>query len=299
MVEYGYDWRRLADDMLYSGPRPLINAAISGLGEPLVHLAYAMEFDSREMAVEALSLIACFYSDIHKYLDEPQWTNRRPAWSSKNLREVLDRVREDTRFDGFVDRPGADNIPRIFSERESELIEWWNTWDLSPDGTPDPKTRFEGSQHLAATLLVGSTDKRGRCDRLLARALTTSHAVRVLLPLMPPDSQLQLLRGWYLFLLAVYVAAGRPAVDPARVDCYDVGSQRWKNAVTPAVLEGEHRGDADFVMVCRALQAAGETWVHQEDVGRYFEKAAVMFATKFQGWQGKEDMREVECIPRI
>ncbi|KAF1808951.1 hypothetical protein P152DRAFT_461999 [Eremomyces bilateralis CBS 781.70] len=302
MVEYHYDWRHLVQEILFSGPNPLIHAAVSGLGHPLIHLGYAMEFDNREVAIEALSLIACFYSDIHKYLDDPQWTrpDRRPPWTSTSLFEILDRVRSDRRFDDLFDQPGADNVTRLFREKEPELMEWWNAWDLSPEGSPDVSARFEESQRLATALLVGSVDaEKGRgYDFFLVHTLTTSHAVRILLPLIPPEFQLSLVKEWWLFILAVFIAQLRPAIDTNRIKRFDLGNQSWTNVVVPRALQGEFRTDPHFVKGCRAMKEAAATW---GDEDRYFEKAAVLFATEFTGWGGftATGSRHAEEIPDI
>ena len=45
-------------------------ANIRPVAHPLIHLGYAYELQSKTVAIEALSLGACFYSSLHKYIDE-------------------------------------------------------------------------------------------------------------------------------------------------------------------------------------------------------------------------------------
>ena len=75
--------------------------------------------------------------------------------------------------------------------------------------------------------------------------LTTSHAVRILLPFLPPKFHLSLVRQWWLLTLAVYIAELRPKVDPDYVPS-DLKGKGWKY-VEHQVLTNEWRTDAHFV----------------------------------------------------
>ena len=78
LVKHNYDWRALLNEYLLQGDEPLINNLISGLGHPLIHLGYAEEMSSRTIAIESLTLAACFYNDWHVYLDDPKYTKPAP-----------------------------------------------------------------------------------------------------------------------------------------------------------------------------------------------------------------------------
>ena len=65
------------------------------VGHPLIHLGYAYELNSRTIAIEALALGACFYSSLHKYIDDPKYT--KPShYQSTSLLEILRRVKDDS-----------------------------------------------------------------------------------------------------------------------------------------------------------------------------------------------------------
>jgi hypothetical protein len=183
LVKYGYDWRELLSEFLLQGKEPLVNNLISGLGHPLIHLGYAYELSSRTVAIEALSLAACFRNDWHVYLDDPKYT--KPAANpSDSLFAILDRITHDKTFDGLLHRPGSDNIETLLANEQAAtaILEYWNSWDLK-----HAKNQFAESQKLAVALLVTAHGEEStpKFDFFLVHLLNTSHAIRVLLAILP------------------------------------------------------------------------------------------------------------------
>lgn len=210
------------------------------MAHPLIHLGYAYELNSRTVAIEALALSTCFYSFLHKYLDDPKYTKPNTYHTSSPL-EILHKVREDKRFDGIADQPSGD-IGKVFEEHEQAVLEYWNAWEL-----PNPKEQFEESQKTAVALLLG-TDHAGEAkfDFFLVHLLTSSHAIRILLPLIPAKYHINLVRQWWLFTLAVYIAQLRPEINMDRINDYDLKGRDWKFVFDKA-LNSPHSLDAHFV----------------------------------------------------
>ncbi len=235
-----YDVEMVLEEYLLGGKNPLINGMISGLAHPLIHLGYAYELGSTTVAIEALALGACFYSPLHKYIDEPSYAKPSPHRSA-NLRGILDKVRADKRFDGLYAHRSGD-ISKVFSEREEALLEYWNAWELS-----DPQIAFRQSQELAVTILMGTeAPENTKFDFCFVHILTSSHAVRVLLPLVPAKFHISLVRQWWLFTLSVYIAQTRPQIDPSIVENYDLNGRDWKFVVHKA-LDSSESTDAHYV----------------------------------------------------
>jgi hypothetical protein len=262
------------------------------VAHPLIHLGYAYELDSRTIAIEALALGSCFYSPLHKYLDDPSYTKPN-AHRSTHLLEILDKVRKDKRFDGLYDHRSGD-IDKVFESREEAFLEYWNAWEL-----PDPKEQFEGSQKTAVAMLMGTeAPGESKFDFFFVHLLTSSHAVRILLPLIPAKFHVSLVRQWWLFTLAVYIAQTRPAIDVDMIESYELKGRNWKFVVDKA-LNSAHSLDAHFVKstyapdsLCesvligaalRSLQVASETW---GDASQFYLKAAVKFGDEFEHWGG-------------
>ncbi|KAK3337085.1 hypothetical protein B0T19DRAFT_411458 [Cercophora scortea] len=272
-MKHAYDWKKVIDAYMLQGKEPLINGLIGGLGHPLIHLGYAYEFDNREIAMEALGLAATQYNFLHKYLDDPSYTRTSP-FSSSSPTDLLDKVANDPRFDGFFKDPGFDNVEPIFQEHESLILEYWNAWDLT-----DPAKQFRESQEAAVALLV-ATVKPGThaYNFFIVHLLTTSHAVRILLPFLPAKFHLSLVRQWWLLTLAVYIAELRPKIDPDYIG--DPKGKSW-NYVEYKALNSQWSTDAHYVKAIRAIREAARTW---GDVHDRYLASAVRFVDDFAGW---------------
>jgi hypothetical protein len=245
------------------------------VGHPLIHLGYALEMSSRDVAMEALALAATCYSDLHKYLDDPSYAQTEPSYRSLSPFEILEKVRTDKRFNGLFATPGDHNLEILFREREAALLNHWNAWKIE-----DPVKQFHDSQALAAALLVGTDTEK--YDFFLVHLLTTSHAVRIILPLIPEKFHIPLVRQWWLITVAIYIAQLRPEIKLDRISEYDPKGRDWTWAAHQAV-KSEHSADAHYVKAIRALKEAAQTW---GDSDQFYEKAAVKFADEFDGWGG-------------
>ncbi|CAD6446794.1 c5c933eb-030e-4943-85d5-016d585f436d [Sclerotinia trifoliorum] len=273
-LKFSYDWKALVEEYLYSGKAPLVNGLTSGLGHPLIHLGYAVELNSRELAIEALSLTSTCYNFMHKYLDDPSYTKASTCSTTSPL-EILHKIHADSRLDGFLDEPSPSNITKLFEKHEDFILEHWNAWSIT-----DPEKQFRDSQEAAVNLLV-QTVKPGThaYDFFVVHILTTSHAVRILLPFVPAKFQVGLIRQWWLFTIAVYCAQMRPKISE---DIEQKPGQGWKY-VEDKAINGVWSTDPHYVKAIRAIREAAFTWgdVHE----RYLSMAAT-FADDFNGWTG-------------
>ena len=228
--------------------------------------------------MEALGLATTSYNFLHKYLDNPSYT-KLSSYSTSSPIEILQNVAQDQRFDNLFDHQGADNIEVLLKDHETEVLEHWNAWQL-----PNPKKQFEDSQYAAVALLVATHELgSGRAyDFFLVHLLTTSHAVRILLPLIPAKFHVALVRQWWLLTLAVYIAQLRPKVELKNITDYDTGVKDWIWLDKQAV-EGYHSLDAHFVKALRAMKEAAQIWGDGEQL---YLKAACRLAEQFDGWGG-------------
>lgn len=254
-----------------------MEAEIPVVGHPLIHLGYAYEMSSREVAMEALSMAASSYDYLHKYLDDPSYT--KPSSSStQSPLEILCRLQKDDRFDGLFTHEGPGNLGPLFEKHEAEVLEYWNSWNIV-----DPTRDFKASQMAAAALLFAPHKLGGKSyDFFILHLLTTSHAVRILLPLIPAKFHVPLVRQWWLLTLAVYIAQLRPKVILTSVTDYDRKGRDWK-WVDKQAVEGKYALDAHYVKALRALKTAAQTWGDDDE---FYLKAAVRFADEFDGWGG-------------
>jgi hypothetical protein len=276
-------------EFMLMGPNPLINCVVAGLGHPLIHLGYAYELNSREVAMEALGLASTCYSDLHKYLDEDKYSKMPSSYSTSNPFHVLARISADKRLDGAFDSLGGNNLSKVFDEYESILLEHWNAWKIT-----EPEKQFEQSQQLATGLLISTAESLGGhgYDFFLVHLLTTSHAVRIMIPFLPAKFHLPLVKQWWLITVAIYIAQTRPVVKFDDIKNYDLKGRDW-DWVNGKALEGKHALDVHYVKAVRAIKEAGNTWGDKDES---YLKAAVKFAGEFNGWGGftEEDEQAME-----
>ncbi len=228
--------------------------------------------------MEALGLATTSYNFLHRYLDDPSYT-KPSSYSTSSPIEILHKVAGDERFDNLFDHQGADNIETLFKERESALLEHWNAWQL-----PNPRKQFKDSQYAAVALLVATHEHGGSkaYDFFLVHLITTSHAVRILLPLIPAKFHVALVRQWWLLTLAVYITQVRPTIELKSITDYDTEGKDWIR-VEKQALEGKWSLDAHFVKGLRAMKEAAQTWGDRE---QYYLKAACRLGEEFDGWGG-------------
>ncbi|OLN85360.1 Oxidoreductase AflY 2 [Colletotrichum chlorophyti] len=269
-----YDWKKVVSKFMFEGKEPLIHSLASGLGHPLIHLGYAYEVDSKEIAIEALAMTATQYNFFHKYLDEKTYTKPSP-FSSKSTFELINKLAEDKRFDGISKDPSAENMEDLFKKHERLILEYWNAWTIT-----DPVKQFEESQELAVALLVSTIARGTHAYNFFAvHILTTSHAVRILLPFIPAKFHIALVRQWWLLALGVYISLLRPKLDPDNVEP-DLKGRSWGH-VEHEALNSQWATDSHFVKAIRAMREAATTW---GDVHERYLASALTFVDNFRGW---------------
>ncbi|KAJ5780680.1 hypothetical protein N7457_005840 [Penicillium paradoxum] len=279
MVNLGYDWKEVVTEYLFDGKEPVFDSIMASLGLPLVHLAYAFEMNSRELGMEALGLAATCHNEIYRSLEDPKHSQQQTSYEEKSVFAILNHVRDDKGLDGLFSAPGGNNLNTLLVSRNAVLLNHWKAWSIE-----NPMEQFRESQELVAALLVGSTagDSTGHYDWFFASTLATSHAVRVMLPFIPPQFQISLLRQWWLVTLGIYVAQQRPEIKMDQIRNYNLDGKNW-GWVAERAVTGDFSTDAHFVKTTRALKEMAATW---GDSDTFFLKAAVRFVTEFTGWGG-------------
>ncbi|KAJ3572484.1 hypothetical protein NPX13_g5032 [Xylaria arbuscula] len=259
VMRHGYNWKKVVDEYLFAGKEPLVNCLIGGLGHPLIHLGYAYEMDSKELAMEGLGMASTEYNFFHKYLDDPSYTKPSPLKTSNPL-ELLTRMANDKRVPDLFQDPGYDNIDPLFQKHEDLVMEYWNAWTLD-----DPTNQFQESQEAAVSLLV-------------ATVLPGTHSYNFFC--CPPTHNKPRLRQWWLLTVAVYLIFKCPKIDPDNIKPTDVAGKQW-NYVEDKALNSAYSTDAHFVKAIRAIKEAARTW---GDVHEHYLAAAVRFVDDFEGW---------------
>ncbi|RYP90877.1 hypothetical protein DL770_003015 [Monosporascus sp. CRB-9-2] len=274
-MKHRYDWKRVVEEYMFSGEEPLVNGLIGGLGHPLIHLGYAYEMDNKEIAIEALSMASVQYNFLHKYIDDPSYTKPSSMKFTSPL-ELLGKMADDQRLKDLFEEPGFANFEPLFEKHEDLVLEYWNAWTLE-----DPVKQFRESQEAAVALLVATVPPGTHSyNFFIVHLLTTSHAVRILLPFVPAKYHINLVREWWLLTVAVYMIRLCPKIAPDYIKPGEVAGKYW-NHVEDKALNGPYATDAHFVKAVRAMREAARTW---GDVHEHYLAAAVRFVDDFNGW---------------
>ncbi|KAL7266833.1 hypothetical protein RUND412_010605 [Rhizina undulata] len=292
MVRFNYDWKKVVLEYTLQGPEPLINAAVCGLGHPLIHLGYAFELDSREVGMEALAMFATNYDPVHNILDadfpttaaSPRPTGTPvhvPDNASTSPLELLSRLRAEPRLDGAFDTWGISNLGKLFKEKSDVVRDYYHQLSIE-----DPVTTHRHLHKLSA-LLTCATHPKGKpeYDFFVVHLLTFSHAVRTLLPLLPENYVQPLLKSHWLIIVMVYSIQLRPEIREEEIEGYSLGGKGWKEVIAKT-LERTGGGDGErvhYLKAVRALRDSAELWKDEAD---FYLKAAAKIAWEFEDWVG-------------
>lgn len=188
--------------------------------------------------MEALAMAATCYSPLHKYIDDVAYS-KEPSYSTTSPLDILHKIHHDTRLDGLFDKKGPDNIESLFHSHEYIVLEYWNAWVIT-----DPNKQFEESQEAAVALLLKTIEPGTHAyDFFLVHLLTSSHAIRILLPLIPKKFHISLVRQWWLLTISVYIAQLRPNIHD---DLDEKPTKQW-NYIERMAISGPWCKDAHYV----------------------------------------------------
>lgn len=254
-------------------PRDAINVLV--VGHPFIHLAYGYEFQSREVITEALSLGCTEYDYTHKFLDSPPPDNS--TYKTQQLADVIARIQEDSRFDGYSEHPGFANIFVLWAKYEPEVLEHWNA--LVVDDVPG---QLKDWLHTAALLALGTAKSVGGYDFYLAHVLTVGHAIRILLPYIPEQHRATTMRQFALFAIFVYLAQLRPKIELCEGVSVNGDCDSWDDIYRKA-LASEWYKDVHWPKVTRALK---EVALVRGSDDEFYRRAAMKFIAEFKGWAG-------------
>lgn len=196
--------------------------------------------DSKELAMEALGLTCVQYNFLHRYLDESQFTKTSPI-SIASPMDLLTKLSKDKRFDDVPADTKLSDLESVFESHGSAILEYWNGWEVT-----DATKQFELSQEAAVAMFAGTVRPGTHAyNFFIVHVLTTSHAVRILLPLIPTKYHMKLVRQWWLLALAIFIVKGRPTPDPANITD-DLKGRTW-SYVEDKALNSPWSKDAHYV----------------------------------------------------
>ncbi|RHZ54899.1 uncharacterized protein CDV56_107610 [Aspergillus thermomutatus] len=253
------DWGKVLEEYLYSGPAPLVNGYTGGLGHPFIHLAYAYEFRSKEVATQALSQGCTEYNPLHTFLDQAPPDSSK--YKTTSLAEIFEKVRQDGRLEGLFNEPGINNLELLSQEQNLALEECCD---------------------LAVLLALSNGNSRDSFDFFNVHIMTVAHALRVLWHYFPPDRRVSILKQYALFGIMTYICQLRPRFSLDWIEAVKLDGRDW-NWVLDTALVHKWALDAHFFKVARGPKVFEETFGRKDD---FYLKAAIKYVTEFCGWEG-------------
>ncbi|QMW44041.1 hypothetical protein G4B11_007411 [Aspergillus flavus] len=270
------DWGKVLEEYLYSGSQPLINGFTGGLGHPFIHLAYAFEFRSKEVATQALSQGCTEYNPLHYLLDQP--SPDTATYKTTSLSAVFENVRTDARLDGLFTEPGFANLEVLQKPRHlAVVLEHWNAWEVI-----DPLRCFEECCDLSVLVALSNGNPHDSFDFYDAHIMTLAHALRVLWHYLPPQHRVSILRQYVLFGIMTYICQQRPIFGLKPIEAVKLSGRDWEWVLDTA-LPHKWALDVHFFKAIRAPKVFEETFGRKDN---FYLKAAVKFVTEFRGWEG-------------
>ncbi|PHH72123.1 hypothetical protein CDD80_4757 [Ophiocordyceps camponoti-rufipedis] len=242
VMDFSYDWKKEVEHFLFVGEKPLFHGLTGGLGHALVHLGYAYEMDCKEIAMEALSLACLQRNFLHKYLDDESYTRPSPL-APDSLLDLIESMSVDERFDMLPTGVRSNEVEALFDEHQEFIMDYWNAWKIE-----DPVTQLREAQQTVVWLLMNSTATH-TYNLSFVHLLATSHALRVLLPVIPPHYHLALMREWWLLVIMIFIIKGLSW--PSRLFVKeDIGSKDWAY-VEKQALGSRWSKDAHYIKAKR------------------------------------------------
>ncbi|CAG8034931.1 unnamed protein product [Penicillium olsonii] len=272
------DWKAVMAEYLFSGPEPLLNGLVGGLGHPFIHLAYAWELQSPTVATEGLSLACTEYIPLHSIID--RYPPDNSSYKTKNLAEVLNCVQKDDRLNDLFTSPGITNIDTLLQTRYDVLLEHWNAWEGS-----SPLQQLEECCDLSLLLGLGTGSETGKFDFYLIHTITVAQAIRVLWHFIPEERHAAVMRQYAVFFLLVYICQLKPVLPTETIsviDSVELKGRDW-SWVHQEALNHRWAKDSHFFKVVRAPQVFEQTFGPKNN---HYLKASIKFLAEFDGWQG-------------
>lgn len=253
-------------------------------------LKFALEFDNKEMAMEALTLASVDYRPRRKYVE------KQPSDGPQEYRlpvALLQSFSEDERLNGVFMKPGTEEFERLWAKKGDVMTEYLHAVDF----THKPPLDILHDLVKAAVLMVVTAHAPGKpeFDFFNVHVLTSAYALRVVLPTIKDltaektEEEIKgLLRDMWLLNLETYASQLRPKIGPQILKNVNLEGKDWKYVLHLATGGSKQFQDAHYVKAIRAMYEFSKLWREDED---FFLRAAVYFAESFNGWRGFADER--------
>ncbi|CAF1250295.1 unnamed protein product, partial [Rotaria sordida] len=194
----------LIEDYLFN--KDYLVLILGGAYHAFIHLGYALEFQSKVMAIEGLAMAAIDRVSVKDLLEHLNYNQTRDG--DKTALDIIELIVNDQRFDDKVlytdERPKTNKLlERGGGPLIAEYAQMWK---------PDLDDARRASILVNAAVI--RPKKSPRLDFYLMHATTSSLFLNILVhSLKNKENQLKLMRAKFAVDLLYYVARGRPKLN--------------------------------------------------------------------------------------
>ncbi|KAI9258025.1 hypothetical protein BDA99DRAFT_515054 [Phascolomyces articulosus] len=208
--------------------------------------------------------------------------NLKEAMNNNVLVDLMEEIHRDTDFDGVVKFTDSNKIRAFLANSQAveKVKAYASRWHVHDDAK-DLQAKVK-ELYTACMLCYGSTAIREqgiKLDFFLMHALTSIHAIHLLLPILAPNEAAALLKGHAAATLSYYVSRGRPSMQVELLLKYesDEAANDSGNPWLKICERAIHAPEAHIIKVVRAC-AVGQIVYGHDGRSEPFEKAWVRLA---------------------
>ncbi|KAG1838533.1 hypothetical protein DFJ58DRAFT_125006 [Suillus subalutaceus] len=213
---------------------------LGGLFHAFIHVGYGAEFGIPGMVVEGLALASVHeYEFLPSYLFEPSDTtavdevtirlaslvlNTKKSVAPLQLEQsprnhafsILAKIMQDSKFAPKEIKKHFKDFDGLMSEHGDTIWRYAEQWTIDPSQPGEIERKMEECIWMSTILYaIGgwSKDRGLRADFFFMHLVTSSLFLPSLLPYLPQDPQVLLLRGYFASTLGWWIARGFPRLD--------------------------------------------------------------------------------------
>ena len=204
MSKYQGKIEDLIEDYMFN--KDYLVLVLGGAYHSFIHLGYALEFQSKVMAIEGLAMASIDRAGVKDVLDNLKYDQNKDG--EKTALEIIELIIQDQRFDEKIFYEDVEpKTDRLLERGSGPLIaEYAQMWKCDLDDL-----RRVG---VLVNTAVIRPKKAVRFDFFLMHATTSCLFLEIFTQsLRKKENQLKLLRAKFAVDLLYYVARGRPNLD--------------------------------------------------------------------------------------
>lgn len=243
------DWKKRLFELLLvknTNDSSLMDASLCGILHPIIHIAYAIELNSRQVACEALTMSAVCSDPLHQVTSKL----KLPTNGTKKALQIIEQIRVDDRASHLV-KPFH---PNSALAHESVILSFYNEWQMPDDVDKAIEELFNMSVYL-----YGATHKPNDIgfDFFLLHLVTGMSSIGKLRPYLDETVIKKLLCSFFYLSIAIYISRQQPEINEQLIDGYKVDENKfnWKYVIDKT-LNTKLATEVHLVKVVRALKDA-------------------------------------------